>query len=247
MTQIVGTITDSVGGVLSGVLTVTLSKTSVSDTTTPDTIYTTRAATFAIASGVLDIQVPESETYQLSYLFSFLATGDTEPLFEFYKVVPNVGSVEFSSFFPTGISSADLDTSLLRIARLMGRSPSLSQLIKQPAILNILVEGETTEVKRFVGKPFPGAVLVESLTILGLSGYENWDFDVGILNSSGNEEILIPGSTATSTNNGRRRIYQSYEENRAASIMGFFIVASPQGGASAFTGTLSLAFTETES
>ena len=244
MTNILGTIAGSTGDLLTGTLTVTLARAITTDSTDPDTLYTTKPKVFAIAAGEVDIDLPETETYQVTYNFTFLETDAEEPLFSINAIVPNVGTTQFATFFPTGITDRNLDTGALRVARLLGRDPSLSQLIKQPAIFSERVVLQETEFKAFVGKPFTGAVLVKTLTVLGISGYELWDFNLGILNSSGNEEVLTPATTSTVTENGRRRILRTYDVSRAASVMGLFMVATPQSGASDLTATISIAFTE---
>jgi len=244
MTQILGTIANSVGTPLTGVLTVRLVRLSTDDTTDPDSIYTTKLESYTITSGVLDITIPESETYQNSYRFGFTEDGETEELFSFERIVPNVGTVQFASFFPTGITDRNIDTGALRVARLIVRDEALKAALQQPILYSQTVTNQALQLKAFVGKPFAGAINIRSLTVLGLSGYELWDFDVGILNSSGNEEILTPATTTTTTENGRRRVFRTYNISRAASIMGLFILADPQAGANDLNGTLSLAFTE---
>jgi hypothetical protein len=241
MTQILGTLDNPT---LSGSLVVELTTTMTSDVTDPDIIYTKVPRTFAIAGGVINITLPESETYQVPYKFTFTKTGDTEPLFSFYKIVPNVATVQFASFFPTGITARNLDTSALQVARLMATNPTLGQLIKQPAIFSASVSAITTAQTFFLPKPFEGAIMARTLTVLGLSGYANWSFQLGVLNSSGNEEVLTIESTSTNTQNGRRRIHQIYNISRAASVMGLFVRATPLAGSTSLSAILSASYTE---
>ncbi len=244
MPNILGIISNSTGTPLNGVLSVLLPSVVINDSTTPDTIYTPVAEPFTITSGVLNINIPETQTSETPYRFSFLQTGKTVPLFVIDAIAPNVATVQFASFFPTGITSRNLDTSALRVGRLIATDPTLSQLVKQPAIFSVPVVGVTTVQTLFVAKPFEGSILARSLTVLGISGYANWTFDLGVLNSSGNEELLTVGTTTTTTQNGRRRIHQTYNISRAASVMGLFIKATPGIGATALTATFSASFTE---
>lgn len=244
MTNIVGTITNSAGTPVSGVLTAALTRTVIDDSTDPDTVRTIKPELFTITSGALDIELPESATYQTTYRFVFVEDGETDALFDFFKIVPNVGTVQFSSFLPTGISDRNLDTSAERVSRLLATDDTLSQLVKQPAVFSESINGETTAVKFYLPKPFDDAILIRSLTVLGISGYEDWDFDLGVLNSSGNEEVLGVSTTTTATENGRRRIHQRYDIYRAASVMGLYMEATPQAGAGSLTATLSVSYTE---
>lgn len=243
-TKILGTIANSAGTPLDGVLSVFLPNIVTDDTTTPDTVYTTVAETFTITSGVVDIDLPETQTQETPYRFVFTETGEDNPLFSIDAIAPNVATVQFASLFPTGTTNRNLDTSALRVGRLIALDPVLSQLIKQPAIFSVTAAGITTTQTYFMPKPFSGGIIARSLTVLGISGYALWDFSLGVLNSSGNEEILTIGTTATVTQNGRRRIHQTYDISRASSVMGLFIRATPQSGAAALTGTFSAAYTE---
>jgi len=244
MPQINGLITNSTGATLGGTLNVTLPSIATTDTTTPDTVYTPVTASFAITEGVVNISIPETETMGIAYRFSFTPTDDTAPLFEFDAIVPIAGPVEFATLIPTGITNRTLDTGALRVARLLAADPNLSQLIKQPAVFSSEFVGITTTTTRFVGKPFAGAILARSLTILGVSGYANWTFALGVLNSSGNEEVLTPVTSSQVIENGRLRRFQTYDISRAASVMGLFLRATPAGGAAALNATLSIAYSE---
>jgi hypothetical protein len=246
MTNILGTIADSAGNPVAGTLTVSLPVAATSDTTVPDTVYTVQPVDFAIAAtlGNLDIDLPESQTYDLAYRFVFVSV-DGETLITLDAIVPNVGTVQFASFFPTGITNRNLDDGALRVARLLANDPTLSLLIKQPAVFSVeLVGVPVGQIKRFMPKPFQGAMFAKSLTILGISGYENWTFQLGVLNSSGNEQLLTIDSTSTVTQNGRRRIFQNYEVSNAASVMGLYFIAAPQAGATDLTATLSISYSE---
>jgi hypothetical protein len=242
--NILGTI-NSAGVPISGTLSVSLPSIVINTNTNPDTIMTPAVRVFAIAaSGNVNINLPETQTSGTPYLFSFIQTGATKPLFSINAVVPNVATVQFASFFPTGISRRTLDTSALRVARLLATDQTLSQLIKQPAVFTVVANGITAEQTYFIPKPFEGAINVRALSVLGLSGYALWDFDLGILDSSGNESVLVSASTVSETQNGRRRIHQSYDISRASTVLGLFVRATPQVGASALNATLIATYTE---
>ena len=244
MTVLKGIITNSTGVPLDGTLVIKLPSTATTDSTEPDTIYTTVAQIITVTAGALNINVPETETQQIAYRFEFFQPLATEPLFSTDAIMPFAGPVNLASLLETGMTNRNLDTGAVRIARLIANDPTLSQLIKQPATFTTVLEGQTAAVTKFMPKPFEGAILARSLTILGISGYELWDFQLGVLNSSGNEEILNPASTSTVTQNGRRRVYQSYDISRAAAVLGLFVRAVPGANAASLTATMSIAYSE---
>lgn len=241
MTNILGTITDSVGTPLDGTLKLSRALLSSTDVTSPDTIYTTEPKEYPITSGVLDIDVPESETQKVLFNFEFTKTGDTEPLFSINEIIPNVGTVEFSTFLPSGITTRNIDTGALSVARILANDDALSQLVKQPATHTVEIDGATSEQTFYLPKPFSDAVVVKTLAVFGISGYEDWEFSLGVINSSGNESELTTFTTSTVTQNGRRLIRQTYDESRAASIMGLYMRATPTA-ATSLTATLSISY-----
>ena len=244
MPNIVGTITNSTGTPLDGVLNVSLPAVVTDDSTTPDTVRTTVFEEFTITAGQVDIDLPETQTQEVPYRFTFLPTGANENLFSIDAIVENVATIQFASFFPTGITNRTLDTSALRVSRLIATDTNLSQLVKQPSVFNAVAEGITSEKTWYLPKPFEGAVRVRSLTTLGISGFEDWDYQLGLINSSGNDEILSVSTMNTNTENGRRRIHQAYDISRAASILGLFIRVTPQSGAGSLTATMIASYTE---
>jgi hypothetical protein len=244
MTNLVGTIADSSGSPLSGTLAVNLPASMINDSTTPDSIYTTKAKTFTITSGVVNITLPESETSSISYHFKFTASGDTTPLFEFDAIVPNIGSYEFSSLIPTGITNDTLDTGALRVAKLLANDSQLSALIRPSQTFQLGLDSVTTSTIRYCPKPFSGAFLARELHIIAISGYTGWTFQFGTIDSSGNDEILTIASTSTTIQNGREKIIQTYNLSKAASIMGFFIKAVAPVGATPIIGSLLATYSE---
>jgi hypothetical protein len=216
----------------------------VDDGTNPDSIYTKEPVTFAITGGDVDIAIPQSETYQIPYRFTFTKTGADDPLLDFYAVAPNVGTVQFPSLVPTGLSNVSLDTGALRVARLLSLDSQLSQNLKQSLIYSHTFDAETDEVKVFVPKPFSGGTLIRTFNVFGVSGYENWTFTCGVVSSLGVDSELTPASTTTVNQNGRRVIKYTHNSTQDGSILGLFIRAVPGVGATALNGTMSIAFIE---
>lgn len=247
MTNIVGTIQDSGGTALGGTLQVKLPSPMTTDTTVPDTVYLPKTKSFTITSGSVNINLPESETSQLAYNFKFFETGETvTPLWDFNAIVPNTASYELASLIPTGITNDNLDTGALRVAKLLVSDPQLSVLVKPVGYVSVEFAGQATQATKYFPKSFAAASIeLVSLSIFGLSGYENWSFQLGVVNSSGNDETaLTPASTSTLTQNGRRRIVQTYSVSRAASVLGFYVRVTPDIGATPLNATLVAAFRE---
>ncbi len=74
MPTIVGIIEDSGGIGITGILRVSLDTPMVDTSSTPDGVMTVQARDFAIASGVVNISLAESQTQNLTYFFQFLTT-----------------------------------------------------------------------------------------------------------------------------------------------------------------------------
>lgn len=77
MTAIIGRIKDSGGANLDGRLTVTLDGQIIDTTTIPDSLLTPKPAIYTITSGVVDINLLESETKRLTYRFVFETSETT--------------------------------------------------------------------------------------------------------------------------------------------------------------------------
>lgn len=244
MTLLKGIIANSTGVPLTGTLAIALMDIATTDTTDPDTIYTTAPTTLAITNGVLNAELPATEEEGIPYKFVFTKTGELTPEFTVFAIMPALGPVNFASFLPTGITSRNLDVSAYRVGRIIAASSTLSQLIKQPAVFSNVLNSVAVETTLFMPKPFQGAIIARSLTVLGLSGYGDWSYKLGVLNSSGNEEVLGAIATETITQNGRRRIHQTYDISRAASVMGLFMRVTPIVSASPLTATVSISYTE---
>ncbi|MBD2449417.1 hypothetical protein H6G76_20080 [Nostoc sp. FACHB-152] len=138
MTIVKGIIADSAGTPLSGNLIVTLAGAVFNKSTTPNTVYIPEPRSFTITNGVVNINLPESETSKVSYKFEFFVTagGITSTTqaapFPFNAVVPNIAGVELDDLAPTGMVSDVLDTGVLRLARLISSDPTYSSAIGGP-------------------------------------------------------------------------------------------------------------------
>jgi len=124
--NILGTVQDSGGNGLDGELRVTLDTRLIDADTTPETVLVPRQFAFEVTAGAIDIDLAESETSQITYLFEFWPenadtdTGfDNQAAISFHAMVPNVASVQFSALTPSGVTTDTLDTSVERIARII--------------------------------------------------------------------------------------------------------------------------------
>lgn len=242
MTNLLGTIRDSAGNPLNGTLTVKLAAPMIDDSTTPDSIYTIKAKDFSITSGSVNITIPESETSQISYNFKFLDSDGITHL-NFDAIVPNIGAYEFASLVPTGITNDVLDTGAYRVAKRILEDSELSALVKPNYSTSLALEAASSTRNLYIPKPFSDAVLIREMSVLAVVGYANWTFQLGVINSSGNEEILTPANTATQTIGGKRKITYSYNLQRASSIMGMFIRAIPGSPIEAITAGITVVYT----
>ncbi|MEA5447571.1 hypothetical protein VB780_03255 [Leptolyngbya sp. CCNP1308] len=246
MTNILGTLADSAGAGLAGSLTARLVYNITDDSTIPDSIYLPVEVAFDITAGEVDIDLPESESYNVPYQFKFTIDGEDVPIIDFFAIVPNVGTVEFASLVPTGINNANLDTSALRVAKLIASDAELIVRIRPAQLFNVQAEGITTSTKWFINKPFTSGVLIRGLRILGLSGYADWTFRAGIINSSGIDVQLTVGSTPLDSEvNDRLFKHQVYTSSQPDTILGMYIEAVPAVDADALTASLTLEYTET--
>lgn len=243
MTNLLGTIRDSAGIAINGVLTVTLPASLVDDTTTPDSIHTTREKSFTITDGVIDIDLVESESAQISYHFKFVDADEAVRL-DFDAIVPDIGEYQFASLVPTGITNDVLDTGAFRVAKRIVEDPLLAALVKPNYTANLSLEAVNNTRNLYIPKPFSNAVLIKELSVLAVVGYNNWTFQLGVVNSSGNEEILVPTTSSVQTIGGKRKITYSYNVQRAASIMGMFIRCIPGSPIETITAGLLLVFTD---
>jgi hypothetical protein len=133
-----GTIKDSGGIPLNGELWMQLDLQIVDETPNPDDIYTVKLHKFAIAAGVVNINLAESETQRVTYWFRFFAanpdnteTGlDDLPILNFHALVPNQPSVDLADLTPTGITKDTLDTAIARLARMLAQTADFAETLR---------------------------------------------------------------------------------------------------------------------
>lgn len=132
MTLITGILADSGNLPANGTLRVTLDSLLVDDSQSPDVTLTQQLHNFAIANGVINLNLPESETSLITYRFEFYPTGQTTSVMDFRARVPNVVDIEFSQLVPTGLTTDTLDTSIRRLAQIITQDPNYRTAIQSP-------------------------------------------------------------------------------------------------------------------
>ena len=257
MATLVGTLKDSAGELLNGRLDISLSRGLIDDTTNPDSWLLPVTKSFVITSGVINITLIESETSQIPYVFEFFQKiGETgspatpiysdTSLFRFSAIVPNVGTVQFASLTPTGISNANLDTGAFTIARYLANDPNLILLIRPDFVSAVEFNDVTVSTKKLIPKPFTEGLLVKNLYVLSPSGYDNWTFRVGYTDAAGVDQIISGGSTTTDTViSGRKYITISYDAALPNVIKCLFIEAVAGSGAIALDSFASVNYQKT--
>ncbi|XAI95717.1 tail fiber [Dolichospermum phage Dfl-JY23] len=130
------TITGRIGFLTTGKLGIKLRGIVIDEATTPNTTYLPDVETFFnITANVLtSVSYPETETQNVSATISvYSVDGSSNPvlpaLLSFDAIIPNVASVEFDVLAPTGAVNNQLDTSALRIAKLIANDPALAQKV----------------------------------------------------------------------------------------------------------------------
>jgi len=141
---ITGLIKDSSGVVLSGRLDVTLDANLEDQSTIPDGLLTRVTRSYIITNGIVDdptvatpvgIGLLESTTQQVTYFFQFfrlISPGvySTIPLFSFRALVPDIIATEFVGLArETGITTRNLSTGAIKVAREILTNPSLAPQI----------------------------------------------------------------------------------------------------------------------
>jgi len=244
MTNLVGTIADSMGQNLNGTLEITLAGLMIDLTTTPDKISTNKTSVVTITSGVINISLQESASSGISYHFVFKDILG-EVWMDFNAIVPDgLGSpVQLALLVPTGITNDTLDTGAIRVAILLTTDPRFVNIVKPvyecSVTLNLLAATQSI----YFSKPFAGGILFRSLTGFIQSGISNWVFDVGVIKADGTDEILVRPTPTILTAGGRSKVTQIYIDSRISSSMGLIIKASLTGTGS-ISGNLTLSFLE---
>lgn len=133
VTNIVGIIKDSGGFPLTGKLTITLDAPINDEATVPDSYYSTEPHDYPIALGVVNIPLLESASSNVTYYFQFFKAipgGYDSAKPEFHAIVPDAETYEWNQLAnQTGISTAALDTSAVRVAREILANDTLKPLV----------------------------------------------------------------------------------------------------------------------
>jgi hypothetical protein len=241
MTNIVGLIKDSAQTVLDGTLTIALTGPLKDSTTTPDTLFLPVAANYSVVDGVIDIDLRESATSQVPYKFTLevydvLGNAHIET---FHAIVPNVGTVEWASLLPVGITNVNLDTSAYRVAELMANDENIAPLVKQQTISTYMMNdvGVTTK-KVFPMTTATGLVLL-NLNAVITSGAAGWTFRAGVINSLG-QDVILTGTATTTTAGGRTFYNEVLNITQPNTIKGVFIEIVKGVSSTDISGTISL-------
>lgn len=246
MTDILGTLTDSTGTPTGGKLTFLLRSDYVDTTTTPDTVRLRIAHEFTIPStGVVDIEVPHTETFDTPYRVTFQPTGFTYNLIDIDAIIPNVASIDISVLLPVGVTNATLDTGALRVGQLMLTDPILAPLVKRSSTFTVQVDNQTVGRKYFTPKPFDPGAIINRMVVLGLSGMTGWTFAAGRINSDGSDTELTVASSSSNTQAGRVIVTQNYNISTPSTALGYYVQITPGGGSTALNAAISLNYTET--
>lgn len=235
LTNLVGTITDSIGTPLSGTLEITLAGLMIDLSTDPDKIFTGKTGIAIITNGVINISLQESASSGISYHFVFKDSSSTVWM-NFSAIVPDgLGNViQFSNLVPTGITNDTLDTGAIRVATLLTKDPRFVNIVKPVYKCSILLDSLADTKTFYFAKPFSGGILFRSLNGFILSGYSNYTFDCGVVKADGIDEILIRPTTTVLTSSGRSKFSQIYTDSRIGTTMGLIIKVTKTG-----TGTIS--------
>ena len=244
MTNLVGTIADSMGVVLNGTLEITLAGLMIDLTTVPDKISTGKTNIVTITSGVINISLQESASSGISYHFVFKDTLG-KIWMDFNAIVPDgLGiPVQLALLVPTGITNDTLDTGAIRVAILLTTDPRFINIVKPVYGCSVTLNLLTTTQSIYFSKPFGGGVQFRALTGFILSGVTNWAFDVGVIKADGTDEILVRPTPTIVTANGRSKVTQIYTDSRINTSMGLIIKATLTG-TGAISGNLTLSFLE---
>jgi hypothetical protein len=228
MANILGTITDSVGNTLDGTLTFELLTHYVDDTTNPDTLRTPFVSSFDIVDGNVNINVPESQTLGVPYRITFTESTTDEPYFATVAVVPNVGTVQFASLAPTGITQSTLDTSAVRVARLLTKDDDLAPIIRRPIVQSFNFSGIDDVTRFYMVKSHTGGTHIYSVEALFITGRAGWSVDFGrVAGATLLDELITPTSVNEFSANGRTRVTRLYNVDTLPTVAAHFIELAP--------------------
>lgn len=241
MTNIVGLIKDSAQTVLTGVLTITLTGPLKDSTTTPDTLFLPVAANYSVVNGIINLNLRESATSQVPYKFSLvvydvLGNAHTET---FYAIVPNVGTVEWASLIPVGITNVNLDTSAYRVAELMANDENIAPLLKQQTVSTFIMDDVGVTTKKVFPMTTDTGLVLLNLNAVITSGAAGWTFRAGVINHLG-QDVVLTGTSITTTAGGRTFYNEVLNIAQPNTIKGVFIEVVKGVSSTNIGGTISL-------
>lgn len=134
--NITGTITDGKGVPLDGKLVIQLDAPIINEDANPDEFRTTDPFEETITAGVVDIDLMETETAKVTYWFRFYKSDGAGGYEEtphkdlnFHEIVPDADSYPWAYLKPTGITTDNISTGAIRVAKQIMLNPALASLV----------------------------------------------------------------------------------------------------------------------
>ncbi len=241
MTNIVGLIKDSAQTPLNGTLTITLTGPLKDSSTTPDTLFLPVAANYSVVSGVINLDLRESATSQVPYKFTlevYDVLGNAH-ISTFHAIVPNVGTVEWASLIPVGITNVNLDTSAYRVAELMANDENIAPLVKQQTVSTFIMDDVGVTTKKVFPMTTDTGLVLLNLNAVITSGADGWTFSAGVINNLG-QDVVLSGTSTTTTISGRTFYNEVLNITQPNTIKGVFIELIKGVSSTDIGGTISL-------
>lgn len=127
MTAITGIVKDSGGAVFEAELTITLDAPLLDG----DSLLTKKPKVVDIPdTGVIDFELPESETSQITYKFDLRDSAGDYVVPPFHAIVPNVETVNFWELYPVSAVTDLLPAGLRRLAQIIATNPTYADALK---------------------------------------------------------------------------------------------------------------------
>jgi hypothetical protein len=136
MVAITGTLKNANNELLAGELWVQLDGALKDASTTPDSTLLPILRKLTITNGAVSLNLPESETQQVSYWFRFFeyetntTTPKVLPAIEFRAFVPNTASIEFDDLIPVNISLDTIGINAAQIAQILANNAQFAEILR---------------------------------------------------------------------------------------------------------------------
>jgi len=126
MTILNGLLKDSFENPVNGTLIITLVEPIIN--IEDEEVLLPLSSSFPILEGIINIEIPESESYENNYLFDFIPEGFTESIapFPFYGVIPDLPTVDLIELIPIRKFARDLNEAAVKVARIIANNEILS-------------------------------------------------------------------------------------------------------------------------